>query len=71
VALCEIHGADATARALADALEYQAFSAEYVANLLDQRRRPSTEPAALHLTRASDLLQLELPHPDLSIYHKP
>jgi hypothetical protein len=71
VALCEIHGADATARALADALEYQAFSAEYVANLLDQRRRPSAEPAALHLTRASDLLQLELPHPDLSIYHKP
>jgi hypothetical protein len=29
------------------------------------------EPSALHLTRSSDLLQLELPHPDLSIYHKP
>ena len=44
---------------------------EYVANLLDQRRRPSSEPAALHLTRSSDLLQLELPTPDLSIYQKP
>lgn len=71
VALSEIHGVEATARALADALEYQAFSAEYVANLLDQRRRPKAEPAALHLTRAGDLLQLELPNPDLSIYQKP
>jgi len=70
VALSEIYGPDATARALADALEYQAFSAEYVANLLEQRRRPQPEPSALHLTRASDLLQLELPHPDLSIYQK-
>jgi transposase len=71
VALSEIHGPDPTARALADALEWQAFSAEYVANLLDQRRRPSPEPAALHLTRASDLLQLELPTPDLSLYQEP
>jgi transposase len=71
VALSEIHGPDDTARALADALEYQAFSAEYVANLLDQRRRPKAESAALHLTRAGDLLQLELPNPDLSIYQKP
>lgn len=68
VALSEIYGFDDTARALADGLEYQAFSAEYVANLLEQRRRPRSEPAALHLTRASDLLQLELPTPDLSIY---
>jgi transposase len=68
VALSEIHGVDATARALADALEYQAFSAEYVANLLQQRQRTAGEAAALHLTRSSDLLQLELPNPDLSIY---
>lgn len=44
VALSEIYGFDDTARALADGLEYQAFSAEYIANLLERRRRPRSEP---------------------------
>lgn len=71
VALSESHGVEATARAITDALEFRAFSAEYIANLLDQRRRPTATGAALHLTRSSDLLQLELPNPDLSIYQQP
>lgn len=68
VALSEIHGSEAVGRALRDALELGAFSCEYIANLLAQRSRELPQAGALHLTRASDLLDLELPEPDLSIY---
>lgn len=68
VALCEIYGDEAVGRAIDDALEYQAFSSEYIANILEQRARRLPEPGALHLTRREDLLDLELPEPDLSIY---
>ena len=68
VALAEIYGADELARAIEDALEYHAFSCEYIANILEQRARKLPEPGALHLTRREDLLELELPEPDLSVY---
>lgn len=68
VALSELYGTDAVARALEDAFTYQAFSCEYIANILQQRQRPTPEPGALHLTRQQDLLELELPAPDLSVY---
>jgi hypothetical protein len=68
VALAEIYGADAIGRALDDAHALGAYSCEYIANLLEQRQRFAPEPGALHLTRASDLLELELPPPDLSPY---
>jgi len=68
VALSEIYGTQATARAIEDALEFQAFSCEYVANLLEQRQRQLPEPGALHLTRRQDLLDLELPEPNLGLY---
>ena len=58
-------------RALDDAHELGAYSCEYIANLLEQRRRFLPEAGALHLTRASDLLELELPPPDLSPYELP
>ena len=70
VALAERYGPDKVARALEDALAYHAFSAEYITNLLAQRERPPVEPGALHLTRRHDLLDLELPEPDLSIYQR-
>ena len=70
LALAEIYGKDEVARALDDGLELQAFSAEYIANILGARRRFSPEPAALQLTRRADLLELELPEPDLSIYDR-
>ena len=70
LALAEIYGKDEVARALDDGLELQAFSAEYIANILGARRRISPEPAALQLTRRADLLELELPEPDLSIYDR-
>ena len=68
VALSETYGADATARALDDAFEYGAFSSDYITNLLEARARSLPEPSALHLTRRADLLELELPKPDLSLY---
>ena len=68
VALSEIYGADATARALDDAFEYGAFSSDYITNLLEARARTLPETSALHLTRRADLLELELPQPDLSLY---
>lgn len=70
VALLEMHGQDAVARALDDGLELQAFSAEYIAHILAARRRIGEEPGALQLTRGADLLDLELPAPDLSIYDR-
>ena len=36
--------------------------------MLAARRRIGEEPAPLQLTRRQDLLELELPAPDLSIY---
>jgi len=69
VALAEIYGAAAIGRALDDAHALGAYSCEYIANLLEQRQRLVPEAGALHLTRASDLLELELPPPDLTPYH--
>ena len=70
LALLEIYGADKVIRAVQDAQEHQAYSCEYVANILEQRARALPEPGALHLTRASDLLELDLPQPDLSVYDR-
>ncbi len=70
VALVEMHGRDAVARAMDDGLELEAFSAEYIAHILAARRRIGQEPAALQLTRGADLLELQLPEPDLSIYDR-
>ena len=70
VALSEIFGADKTARAIADAHELHAYSCEYITNLLEQRERFLPAPGALQLTRRSDLLELELPPPDLSPYNQ-
>ncbi len=68
VALSEIYGPELTRRAIEDALEFQAFSSEYITNLLEQRQRVLPEPGALHLTRRQDLLDLELAEPDLGLY---
>lgn len=44
VALSEIYGSEKTARAITDALEFEAFSCQYIANLLEQRQRLRPEP---------------------------
>ena len=43
--------ADAVARAIADGLAFQAFSAEYITNILETRARALPEPGPLQLTR--------------------
>ncbi|MFC1461647.1 IS21 family transposase [Verrucomicrobiota bacterium] len=68
VALSEIYDAEKIARAIEDAFTFQAFSCEYIANILEQRERMLPEPGALHLTRRQDLLDLDMPEPNLSIY---
>jgi transposase len=68
VALSEIYTPDQVARAMEDAFTFQAFSCEYIANILEQRSRIKSEPGALHLTRSEDLLDLTVEQPDLSIY---
>jgi transposase len=69
VALSEIYGMDKVARVMEDAFSFEAFSCEYIANLLEQRAKSLPEPGALHLTRREDLLDIKLQQPDLSIYH--
>ena len=68
VALSQIYGLDKTARALDDALAYEAYGCEYIANLLEQRQRQSPASSPLHLTRRQDLLDLDLPPADLNLY---
>ena len=69
VALSEIYSKEQVAMAIEDAFSFAAFSCEYIANLLEQRSKPVAEPGALHLTHSSDLLDLTIDHPDLSIYN--
>ena len=57
-------------RAIEDAFTFQAFSCEYIANLLEQRARRVPEPSALHLTRRKDLLEITVEKPDMEIYNK-
>lgn len=68
VALSEIYGADQLARALEDAIAFEAYGCEYIANILEQRQRVPATPSALHLTRRQDLLDLEVPPADLTPY---
>jgi hypothetical protein len=71
MALSEVHGCDKIARAIEDSFEFQAFSSDYIANILQQRERFSPQPGPLHLTRRQDLLEVELEQPDLSVYEGP
>jgi transposase len=68
VALSEIYGPAKVERALQDALAFEAYGCEYIANILEQRERPEAAPGALHLTRRQDLLDLDLPPADLTPY---
>jgi hypothetical protein len=70
LALAEIYPAESMARAISDGLTFQAFSAEYIANILEARARTLPEPSPLQLTRRHDLLDLDIPPPDLSVYEK-
>jgi hypothetical protein len=68
VALSEIYSKEQVALAIEDAIKFDAFSSEYITNILEQRSRLTHEPGALHVTRSSDLLNLTINPPDLSVY---
>jgi len=68
LALAEIYPTDEVARAIADGLAFEAFSAEYIANILETRARALPEPGPLQLTRGIDLLDIDIPPPDLTVY---
>jgi transposase len=68
VALSEVYGPEKVRRAIEDAISFDAYGCEYIANLLEQRARTTATPGALHLTRSQDLLDLELPSPNLNAY---
>lgn len=70
VALAEIYPPEAIARAISDGLAFGAFSAEYVANILESRARTLPEPGPLQLTRRADLLDIDIPAPDLTAYDR-
>jgi len=69
LALTDIHGADAVTMAMDDALKLHVYGADYIANILECRARKLPEPRPLHLTRRSDLLDLKVQGPDLSVYN--
>ena len=69
IALADIHGADAATMAMDDALKLHVYGADYIANILECRARKLPEPGPLHLTRRSDLLDLKIQGPDLSVYN--
>ena len=68
VGLSEIYGIEATERAMLDCFTFEAFSSEYVANLLEQRLNKLPEAGALHLTRSEDLLNITLEKPNINLY---
>lgn len=69
-ALADIYGDALVARAIEDGLAFNAFSCEYITNLLEARARALPEASPLQLTRRSDLLEIELAAPDLLRYQK-
>ena len=68
LALADIYPADAVARAISDGLAFEAFSAEYITNILEVRARTLPEPGPLQLTRGHDLLDIDIAPPDLNAY---
>ena len=51
-------------------MKLHVVGSDYIANILESRARKLPEPGALHLTRRTDLLDLAVGTPDLSIYER-
>ena len=70
MALSEIYSPDKVYKAIEDAIEFNAFGSDYIANILEQRTRlPSSKPGALHLLRKEDLLDMTIEAPDMNLYN--
>ncbi len=68
--LAQMYDHNDLCRAISDAIEYNAYSSDYIANLLEQRKRFTPEAAPLHLTRKSDALDIDFRQPDMDIYER-
>lgn len=68
LALVSEHGRDEVVEALRSAAEMEAHGAEYIANLLNARRRLRPTPSPIQLTRKTDLLDIDVQQVDLTIY---
>ena len=66
--LVDIHGRDAVAQALEEAVELGAYGSDYLHHILAHRRALAPLIGQLHLTRGAELLQLEVQQPDCSRY---
>ena len=66
--LVDIHGREAVAQALEEAVELGAYGSDYLHNILAHRRALAPLIGQLHLTRGADLLQLEVQQPDCARY---
>ena len=70
MALTDIYGADKVTSAIDDAIILQAYSSEYIANILEQRERFTPKATSLHLTRKQDMLEVDFEKTDIEIYNK-
>lgn len=68
VELLPAYGAAEVGAAIESARQLGAYSSDYIVNLLEQKARRLPEPGPLHLTRAPEALDIELPAPDLTPY---
>ena len=67
--LVEMYGANEVEKAMKDTSCFEVFSADAVLNLIEMRHRPLPEPGAIHLSRKTDSLDIEIPEVDLNIYN--
>ena len=67
--LTETFGVEEVKKAMADSLALKIFSADAVLNLIEMRHRKLPEPGAIHLSRKTDCLDIDIPEVDLSIYN--
>lgn len=70
LALAQVYSRQKVAEAISDGHHFSAYSSDYIANILEQRSRLGNPAGPLHLTRPSDLLDLESPVADMSIYNQ-
>ena len=68
LALLDIYGQEPVSKAIDEALALEAFGADYITNIVEQRTRILPQAGPLHLSHKEDLLHLQLPQPNLEIY---
>jgi hypothetical protein len=56
-------------KAMEDSCAVEVFSSDAVLNLIEMRHRPLSAPGAVHLSRKTDCLDIEIPEVDLDIYN--